>query len=110
MQKLSVYKVQGLRYMLCSLIPAVSNGTCFMYLRGGETKRAKLNCTPLARGTIEPFVNNGFPTRSGKSLKLETLDIESRLTGLKNRWQDRRLQLLVCCQETLKAHRKTRYR
>ena len=46
-------------------------------------KRAKLKHTSLARGTIKPSVNNGFPTRSGKSLKLETLDINSRVTGLK---------------------------
>ena len=31
---------------------------------------------PCAQGTIEPFVNNGFPTRSGKSLKLETLNVD----------------------------------
>ena len=71
--------------------------------------RAKLNRTPCTRGTIEPFVNNGFPTRSGKSLKLETLDIDSRLTGLKNRWQGRRILLLVCWQETPETYRKTRY-
>ena len=60
----------------------LSNGTCFMQLRGGEQKRATKNRTPLARGAIEPFVYNGFPTRSGKRLQLETLDIGSRLIDL----------------------------
>ena len=53
-----------------------------MQLRGGEQKRATKNRTPVARGTIEPSANNGFPTRSGKKLQLETLDIDSRLIGL----------------------------
>ena len=61
-------------------------------------------------GTIELSVNKGFPTQSGKSLKLETLDIDSRVNGLKNRWQGRHMQLLVCWQETLETHWKTRYR
>ena len=69
--------------IFCSLIPALSNGTCFMLLSGGELKCAKLNSNPLARGTIEVFVNSGFPTESGKTLRLEALDIDSRLTGLK---------------------------
>ena len=49
---------------------------------GGEQKRAPKNRTPLTRGTIEPSVNNGFPTRSGTRLQLETLDLDSRLIGL----------------------------
>ena len=48
----------------------------------GEQKRATKNRTPVARGTIEPSANNGFPTRSGKKLQLETLDLDSRLIGL----------------------------
>ena len=76
---------------------------------GGEAKCAKLSCTSLAWGTIEPFVNNSFPTRSGNSLKLETLDIDSRLTGLKKRWQVRRIQLFVRWHETLETYRMTRY-
>ena len=47
-------------------------------------------------GTIEPSVSKGFPTQSGKSLKLETLDIDSRVNGLKSRWQGRHMQLFVC--------------
>ena len=66
-----------------------------MQLRGGEQKRAPKNRTPLKRDTIEASVNNGFPTRSGKNLQLETLDLDIRLIGLYNRWQSRRLQLLV---------------
>ena len=31
---------------------------------GGEQKCAPKNRTPLARGAIEPFVYNGFPTTS----------------------------------------------
>ena len=53
-----------------------------MKLRGGKQKRATKNRTPLERGTIEGSVNNGFPTRSGKKLQLETLDVDSRLIGL----------------------------
>jgi len=53
-----------------------------MKLRGGEQKRATKNRTPLERGTIEGSVNNGFPTRSGKKLQLEKLDVDSRLIGL----------------------------
>ena len=52
-----------------------------MKLRGGEQKRATKNRTPLERGTIEGSVN-GFPTRSGKKLQLETLDVDSKLIGL----------------------------
>ena len=66
----------------CSPIPVLSNGTCFMKLRGGEQKRATKNRTSLERSTIEGSVNNGFPTRSGKKLQLETLDVDSRLIGL----------------------------
>jgi len=33
-------------------------------------------------GTIEGSVNNSFPTRSGKKLQLETLDLDSRRIGL----------------------------
>ena len=94
----------------CSLIPVLSNGTCFMQLRRGETKRARLKRTLVGRGTIEPSVNNGFPTRSGKRQQLETLDLESRLIGLQKRWQSRRLLLLVCWQWTLKTYRKPRCR
>ena len=47
---------------------------------GGEMKCAKLNCTPLAQGMIEPSVNSGSPIRSSKSLKLEMLEIDSRTT------------------------------
>ena len=36
----------------------------------------------LERGTIEGSVNNGFPTRRGKKLQLETLDLDSRLIDL----------------------------
>ena len=53
-----------------------------MELRGGEQKRAPKNRTPLERDTIETSVNNGFPTRSGKNLQLETLDLDIRLIGL----------------------------
>ena len=49
---------------------------------GGEQKCARKNCTPLARGTIEPSVNNGFSTHSSKKLQLETLDLDSKLIGL----------------------------
>ena len=49
---------------------------------GGEQERATKNRTPLARGTIEPSINNGFPTRSGKRLQLEMLDLDSRVIGL----------------------------
>ena len=31
-------------------------------------KRPKLNCTPVTRGMIELFVNNGFPTSLGARL------------------------------------------
>ena len=55
--------------IFCSLMPVLLNGT------RGKTKCAKLKCTPLTPGMIKPFVNNGFPGQSGKSLKLETLDI-----------------------------------
>ena len=65
-----------------SPIPVLSNGSCFMKLRGGEQKRATKNRTSLERGTIEGSVNNGFPTRSGKKMQLETLDVDSRLIGL----------------------------
>ena len=58
-------------------------------------KCAKLNRTLLTWGMIEPFMNNGFPTRRGKSLKLEMLDIDSRLTGLQNRQQGRHMKPLV---------------
>ena len=64
----------------CSPIPVLSNGTCFMKLRGGEQKRATIK--PHLSRTIEGSVNNGFPTRSGKKLQLETLDVDSRLIGL----------------------------
>ena len=76
---------------------------------GGGTICAKLNCTPLARSMIEPFVNNSLPARSSKSLKLETLDIDSRLTGLRNCGQGGHMHPLVCWQETLETHWKTRY-
>ena len=66
----------------CSPIPVLSNGTCFMQLRGGEIKRATKNRTPVTWGMIELSANNGFPTRSGKKLQIETLDIDSRLIGL----------------------------
>ena len=64
------------------------NGTCFVQLGGGggggggEQKRATKNRTPVTQGTIEPFVNNSFPTRSGKKLELEMLDLNSGLIGL----------------------------
>ena len=48
--------------------------------KGGEgrTKTALRNCTPLAQGTIEPSINNGFSTWS---CKRPQLDLDSRLTG-----------------------------
>ena len=52
---------------------------------------AKRNVASYTRTFLQQ-INNGFPTRSSKSLKLETLEIDSRLTGLKNRWQDRRIR------------------
>ena len=36
----------------------------------------------VRRDKIEASVNNGFPTRSGKNLQLETLDLNIRLIGL----------------------------
>ena len=77
-----VYNIQLKPISVASSIPVLSNGTCFMQLRGGEQKRATKNRTPVTRGTIEPSAKKGFPTRSGKKLQLETLDIDSRLTGL----------------------------
>ena len=50
---------------------------------GGANKNVpQKNRTPLERDTIEASVNNGFPTRSGKNLQLETLDLDIRLIGL----------------------------
>ena len=37
------------------------------------------------------------------------LDIDSRLTGLKNYWQGRCMPLFVCWQETLETHQKAKY-
>ena len=33
-------------------------------------------------GTIEPSVNNSFPTQSSKKLQFEAVDLSSRLIGL----------------------------
>ena len=65
-----------------SPVPVLSNGTCFIKLREGEQKPDTKNRTSVARGTIEPSVNNSFPTRSGEKLQLETLDLDSRLISL----------------------------
>ena len=42
----------------------VKAGAYIVSVRGekGEPKHALRNCTPLAQGTIEPSVNNGFST------------------------------------------------
>ena len=56
-----IYKLVCNKRLVFSPIPLLSNGTCFMQLRGGEQKRATKNRTPLARGAIEPFLYNGFP-------------------------------------------------
>ena len=96
--------------IFCSPIPVLSNGTCFVQLRGSEQKRAKKSRTPVACGTIEPFVYNNFPTCSCKTLQLETLDVDIKLVAKQNHWQSRRIQLLACWQEALKTHRKTRRR
>ena len=53
-----------------------------MQLRGGKQKHASPKHTPLARGVIEPSVNNGFSTQSSKKLQLEMLNIDSKLIGL----------------------------
>ena len=58
----------------------VKAGAYIVSVRGekGEPKHALRNCTPLAQGTIEPSVNNGFSTWS---CKRPQLDLDSGLTG-----------------------------
>ena len=73
----------------CSPIPVLSNGTCFMKLRGGgggggggANKNVPPKTAPLSNEVRLKDLYNGFPTRSGKKLQLETLDVDSRLIGL----------------------------
>ena len=46
----------------------------------GANKNVQQKTAPLLHAV--PFVYNGFPTRSGKRLQLETLDLGSRLLDL----------------------------
>lgn len=65
--------------------PHSMNATGFMQFKVRGQRRQKhalKNCTPVARGMIEPSINNGFPTRSGRKRQLEMLDLDSGLIGL----------------------------
>ena len=78
-----IYLRHYLRYIssfhiFCGPIPVLSNGTGLVLLSGGEQECTKKNRTPLARGTIESSVYNGFSGPSGKRLQLETWRVDSK--------------------------------
>ena len=68
--------------LYCSPIPVLSNGTCSCSSGVANKNMPPQKHTPLARGVIEPSINNGFSTQSSKKLQLEMLNIDSKLIGL----------------------------
>lgn len=92
------YLVAVYKYMM--VIPALR---CVQGKHLRETKAGGRNETCQAKPHLSRTRYDRKQFRlPRKTLKLETLDIDCRLTSWskKTRWQDRRMQLLACWQQT----------